>query len=96
MSPPAIRFLAGQKSLLGTLHLTCYVKPGASKIRQGVVSVSDHVIELCVSAQAREGQANKAVVKLLSEVCAPPLAQPLSSLLLFRDTASLVADKCRI
>ena len=30
--------------------------------------MTDDVIELCVSAQAREGEANKAVVKLLSEV----------------------------
>lgn len=30
--------------------------------------MSDEVIELCVSAQAREGEANKAVVKLFSEV----------------------------
>jgi hypothetical protein len=69
MATPVIRFLAGKKSPLGTLYLTCHVKPGASKAREGIISVSDDVIELCVSARAREGEANQAVVKLLSEVC---------------------------
>lgn len=69
--PSAVRFLAGtKKNPLGSLHLQCHVKPGASRAREGVLSVSDSVIELCVAAQAREGEANKAVVKLLSEVSA--------------------------
>jgi len=65
----AIRFLAGtKKNPVGSLQLNCHVKPGASRVREGILSVSDEVIELCVSAQAREGEANKAVVKLFSEV----------------------------
>ena len=68
-APSAIRFVAGtKKSPLGTLYLQCHVKPGASKVREGVTAVTDEVIELCVAAQAREGEANKAVVKVLSEV----------------------------
>lgn len=70
----AIRFLAGtKKEPLGSLRLQCHVKPGASRVREGVLAVADDVIELCVAAQAREGEANKAVVKLLSEVSGPYL-----------------------
>ncbi|KAH7362161.1 hypothetical protein B0T11DRAFT_81291 [Plectosphaerella cucumerina] len=65
----AIRFVAGaKKSPTGTIYLKCHVKPGAAKAREGVLAVGNEAIELCVSAQAREGEANKAVVKLLSEV----------------------------
>ncbi|KAI8307979.1 UPF0235 protein C15orf40-like protein [Colletotrichum sp. SAR11_59] len=68
MASTAIRFVAGtKKSPLGTLYLQCHVKPGASRVREGVMAVTDATVELCVSAQAREGEANKAVVKLLSE-----------------------------
>lgn len=70
MASTAIRFVSGtKKSPLGTLYLQCHVKPGASRVRQGVAAVTDATVELCVSAQAKEGEANKAVVKLLSEVC---------------------------
>lgn len=69
MASTAIRFVAGtKKSPLGTLYLQCHVKPGASRVREGVAAVTDATVELCVSAQAREGEANKAVLKLLSEV----------------------------
>lgn len=68
-APSAVRFLAGtKKNPLGSLRLQCHVKPDASRAREGVLSVTDDVVELCVAAQAREGEANKAVVKLLSEV----------------------------
>ncbi|KAL2108558.1 hypothetical protein VUR80DRAFT_3642 [Thermomyces stellatus] len=72
----AIRFLAGtKKNPLASIQLQCHVKPGASREREGVLSVSDDVIELCVAAQAREGEANKAVVKLLSEVLQTPKSE---------------------
>ncbi|SPO05215.1 related to DUF167 domain protein [Cephalotrichum gorgonifer] len=72
----AIRFLAGtKKNPLGTLQLQCHVKPGASRVREGVLAVTDEVIELCVAAQAREGEANKAVVKLISEVLDTPKSE---------------------
>ncbi|PKS13008.1 hypothetical protein jhhlp_000349 [Lomentospora prolificans] len=72
----AIRFLAGtKKNPLGSLQLNCHVKPGASRVREGVLAVSDEVIELCVAAQAREGEANKAVVQLLSEVLNKPKSE---------------------
>jgi uncharacterized protein len=68
-SLPAIRHVASSsKSALGYIYLQCHVKPGASKQREGIVSVSKDVIEMCVAAQAREGEANKAVREILSSV----------------------------
>jgi len=62
-------YVAGtKKSPNGTLYLNCNVKPGASKQREGIASVGDDAVEICVAAQAREGEANKAVIKVLSEV----------------------------
>ncbi|KAK2025071.1 DUF167-domain-containing protein [Colletotrichum zoysiae] len=73
MSSPAFRFLAGTKqSTLGTLYIQCRVKPGASRVREGIVAVTDGGVELCVAAQAREGEANRAVIKLLSEILGLP------------------------
>ncbi|KAK3496095.1 hypothetical protein B0T13DRAFT_278498 [Neurospora crassa] len=51
----------------GTIYIHCHVKPGASKNREGVTSITDEAVEICVAAQAKEGEANKAVVKVLSE-----------------------------
>jgi len=68
-SLPAIRYIASStKSALGLIYLQCHVKPGASKQREGIVSISDAVIEVCVSARAKEGEANKAVRELFSDV----------------------------
>jgi uncharacterized protein len=65
----AVRFVTGtKKSPVGTIYFQCHVKPGASKQREGVIAVTDTTIELCVAAQAREGEANKAVMKVLAEV----------------------------
>lgn len=65
----AFWYVAGtKKSPHGTLFIKCNVKPGASKSREGIASIGDDAVELCVSAQAREGEANKAVIKVLSEV----------------------------
>ncbi|TLS24589.1 hypothetical protein PpBr36_08277 [Pyricularia pennisetigena] len=64
----SIRYVAAtKKSPLATLLLKCHVKPGASKSREGVAAVTDDAVELCVSAQAREGEANKAVIMVLSK-----------------------------
>ncbi|KAH6847397.1 hypothetical protein B0I37DRAFT_144078 [Chaetomium sp. MPI-CAGE-AT-0009] len=69
MSARAIWYVAAtKKSAKNTLYMHCNVKPGASKNREGVASVDDEAVEICVSAQAREGEANKAVVKVLSGV----------------------------
>lgn len=73
-SSSAVRFVVGGKKTpaLGSLRLQLRVKPGTSKDREGVSSVSDDCVELCVAAQARDGEANKAVVQLLSEITGLP------------------------
>ncbi|TVY30859.1 UPF0235 protein [Lachnellula hyalina] len=72
MASLAIRHVAlsskSAKSALGYIYLKCHVKPGASKQREGIVSISENVIEVCVSAQAREGESNKAVREVISSV----------------------------
>ncbi|KAL2139682.1 hypothetical protein VTI28DRAFT_4852 [Corynascus sepedonium] len=69
MSARAIWYVAAtKKSAKNTLYMHCNVKPGANKNREGIASVDDEAIEVCVAAQAREGEANKAVIKVLSEV----------------------------
>ena len=69
MSARAIWYVAAtKKSAKNTLYMHCNVKPGASKNREGVASVDDEAVQICVAAQAREGEANKAVVEVLSEV----------------------------
>jgi hypothetical protein len=50
------------------VYLRCRIKPGASKVREGILAIGDSAVELCVSAAPKEGEANKAVVALLSEV----------------------------
>ncbi|KAL7790312.1 hypothetical protein V8C37DRAFT_184282 [Trichoderma ceciliae] len=64
----AVRFLTGSKKApQGILQLRLHVKPGASKNREGIRIVTDDMIELCVAAQAQDGEANQAVIELLSE-----------------------------
>ena len=66
----AVRFIAakGAKQTLGFLQIACHVKPGASHKRAGILDVTDDTIELAVSAQAKEGEANKAVRELIAKV----------------------------
>ena len=66
---PAIRIVArSTKSVIGDVHLQCHIKAGASKQREGVVSVSDTIIELCVAAQPKDGEANSSVRRVISDV----------------------------
>lgn len=57
-----------KKSSSEILLLRCHVRPGASKVREGITEVTDEAVELCVSAQAQDNKANKAVLEVLSEV----------------------------
>lgn len=70
----AIRFVAGKKAkgriATGSIQLLCHVKPGAS--REGVVAVTDEVIDICVAAQAREGEANTAVRNVIAKTVGVP------------------------
>jgi uncharacterized protein len=72
-SKQAVRFVAAStKSGLGSIHLNCRVKPGASKQREGVAAINDEAVELCVAAAAREGEANKAVREVISDILKVP------------------------
>lgn len=71
-SLPAIRYVASSaRSAIRSIHLQCRVKPGANKQREGIISISDSIIELCVSVRAREGEANKAVREVFCKVNYP-------------------------
>ncbi|KAI0432423.1 DUF167-domain-containing protein [Xylaria sp. FL1042] len=72
MSTRAAISLIKPKSSDEVLVLRCHVRPGASKTREGVVTVTDEVIELCVSAAPQDGKANKAVLEVLSEALDTP------------------------
>jgi hypothetical protein len=66
----AVRYVVGKgvKKAAGSLQLACLVKPGVNSKREGIPSVTDSVIELCVSAQAKGGEANNAARELIAEV----------------------------
>lgn len=66
--PPAVRFIAGKapKARTGSIQLQCHVKPGVSAYREGIGAVTDEVIEVRVAAQAKEGEANKAVREVIA------------------------------
>lgn len=74
-SAPAMRFVASSTKALGSVHLHCRVKPGASKQREGVLSITNDVIEVCVAAQAREGESNKAVRGVISDILRVPKSE---------------------
>lgn len=59
-----------KKSSTETLLLRCHVRPGASKIREGVTEVTEEAVQLCVAAQPQDGKSNKAVIEVLSGVSA--------------------------
>lgn len=63
----AIRFIAAKKQSPATIQLLCHVKPGVSANREGVSAVTDESIEVCVAAQARDGEANKAVRDVIAD-----------------------------
>ncbi|KAI1112892.1 DUF167-domain-containing protein [Nemania sp. NC0429] len=64
--------LVKHKSSAEILQLRCHVRPGASKAREGVVAITDEVIELCVSAPPQDGKANLAVLDVLSKALGVP------------------------
>ncbi|KAH8160503.1 hypothetical protein CIB48_g7742 [Xylaria polymorpha] len=72
MSTRAAISLVKQRSSAEFLQLRCHVRPGASKAREGVVAITDEVIEVCVSAPPQDGKANKAVLEVLSQALGMP------------------------
>lgn len=80
MSTSAVRYVTGtKKNPLGLVYLQCHVKPGASKSREGVTALTDEAVEVCIAAQAQDGEANKATLALLSKVGS--LGSPVSNTL---------------
>ncbi|KAK7950894.1 uncharacterized protein PG986_006622 [Apiospora aurea] len=60
---PAISLIKGKRNAPSSLHIRCHVKPGADKVREGVLAVSDDAVELCVAAaptQRRVQQSRRA------------------------------------
>ncbi|KAF7912175.1 uncharacterized protein EAF01_001196 [Botrytis porri] len=53
-----------------TIHLTCHVKPHSNASRVGIKAFSDtsSSIEVCVAQPARDNEANKGVVEVLSHI----------------------------
>ncbi|KAI0148592.1 YggU-like protein [Xylariaceae sp. FL1272] len=76
MTPRAAISLIQPKShkspVKAILQLHCQVRPGANKAREGVVAITDDSIQLCVSAPAQDGKANKAVLEVLSHALGVP------------------------
>ncbi|KAF1937504.1 YggU-like protein, partial [Clathrospora elynae] len=56
----------------GAIHLLCHVKPGVNANREGIAAVTDDNIEVCVAAQARDGEANKAVREVIADALRVP------------------------
>lgn len=95
MASKAVQFIASQKRppSLGSIHIQLHVKPGAHKDREGITSVTETAVNLCVSAQAREGEANKAVIRVLSETLkVPKLKLQLCRGLKSKDKTVVLAD----
>ncbi|RYF35911.1 MAG: DUF167 domain-containing protein, partial [Cytophagaceae bacterium] len=64
----AIRWFAGSEAGSGSaVRLLCHVKPGVSAVREGISAVTDEYVEMCVAGQPRDGETNKAVMKVIAE-----------------------------
>lgn len=74
MNSQAIRFIAGKgpKTKTGSIQLLCHVKPGVNANREGIGAVTDESVEVRVAAQAKEGEANKAVREVIAEALKVP------------------------
>ena len=85
MASTAVRLVtSAKKPSLHAIHIQLHVKPGAHKNREGITAVTETAVNLCVSAQAKEGEANKAVIDVLSDT----LRMPKSRLQLARGLKS--------
>lgn len=61
-------YVSGGKSRVPAVYLRCHVKPRASKAREGVTAVTSDAVEVCVAAVPKDGESNRAVLAVLSEV----------------------------
>lgn len=76
LSMSAIRFIAGKaakaRTSTGIIQLLCHVKPGVSANREGITAVTKEAIDVCVTAQAREGEANAAIRNVIARTLEVP------------------------
>lgn len=60
-------------AFLYTLHLTCHVKSNSKTYHHGCITlIRPDKIDVSVSAVPRDGDANRAVTRVLAEVHPPP------------------------
>ena len=70
MLAPAIRLIAAKspKQPQNSIRLLCYIQPGVGSEREGIAAVAPEIIDVRVAAQAKEGEASKAVRELIAKV----------------------------
>jgi uncharacterized protein (TIGR00251 family) len=61
-----------KNSSLSSIYLQCRVRPGINKLREGIIKITDEAVELRVAAQPLEGEANRAVIKVISDILNVP------------------------
>ncbi|KAI1139241.1 hypothetical protein F5Y05DRAFT_342367 [Hypoxylon sp. FL0543] len=84
-----------KSSTIEILQLRCHIRPGASKVREGIAAVTEESVELCVSAPPQDGKANKAVIELLSEILGVPKSDlQITHGMKTRDKTISVASTC--
>jgi uncharacterized protein (TIGR00251 family) len=73
MLTPALRWMAGNGPT-GTARvlLSCRVKPRVSAAREGIAALTDEYVEICVQNPARDGAANKGVLRIVAEALQVP------------------------
>ncbi|GAO19931.1 hypothetical protein UVI_02062820 [Ustilaginoidea virens] len=74
-SSPVVSFIPGKRSspgAAGSILLRLTVKPRTGRPRQGVVAVTEKAAVVCVAAQPRQGEANEAVIQVLSAAVGIP------------------------
>lgn len=73
LSMSAIRFIAAKaRTSTGIIQLLCHVKPGVSANREGITALTEAAIDVCVTAQAREGEANAAIRTVIARTLKVP------------------------
>ncbi|KAH8724388.1 hypothetical protein GQ44DRAFT_773025 [Phaeosphaeriaceae sp. PMI808] len=73
MLVPAIRFVAAKGARgSATIQLLCRVRSGVSANREGITAITEENIHMCVAAQARDGEANKAIRDIIATALKVP------------------------
>lgn len=59
---------SSRKNILPIVYLQCLIKPHASKVREGVTTLVDEAVHICVTSIPKDGESNRAVLAVLSQV----------------------------